>query len=118
VDELPTGMVTFLFSDIEGSTRLLRQLGSRYAEVLAKHRRLLRSAFRSHHGYELATEGDSFVVVFYRASDAVGARWTDNGRSRPLAGRGTARCVYEWGCTPERPSCRTAITWAWMCIVQ
>jgi predicted ATPase/class 3 adenylate cyclase len=73
IAELPTGTVTFLFSDVEGSTRLLRQLRGRYAEVLAEHQRLLRAAFDEHDGREVHTEGDAFFVAFARASDAIAA---------------------------------------------
>ena len=72
--ELPTGTVTFLFTDIEGSTKLLHELGGpRYAEVLAEHQRILREAFAAHHGREVDTQGDSFFVAFRRAKDAVSA---------------------------------------------
>src|SRR5919197_5011478 len=71
--ELPSGTVTFMFTDIEGSTRLLTRFGSRYAEVLAEHQRLLRAAFDEHGGPEVHTEGDAFFVAFARASDAVAA---------------------------------------------
>jgi predicted ATPase len=71
--ELPTGTVTFLFTDIEGSTRLLRELGDEYADVLAEHRRALREAWRQHDGVEVDTQGDAFFVAFARASDAVAA---------------------------------------------
>jgi class 3 adenylate cyclase len=71
--ELPTGTVTFLFTDIEGSTRLLRELGDAYAEALAEHRRLLREAFTVHGGVEVDTQGDAFFVAFARARDAVAA---------------------------------------------
>jgi predicted ATPase/class 3 adenylate cyclase len=64
---------TFLFSDIEGSTRLLRRLGDDYAGVLDDHRHRLRTAFKAHHGDERGTEGDSFFVVFERAGDAISA---------------------------------------------
>jgi class 3 adenylate cyclase/DNA-binding transcriptional regulator YiaG len=67
---LPTGTVTLLFTDIEGSTLLLQQLGERYASVLSEYRDLLRSAFRGHHGYEVDTQGDGFFVVFVRAREA------------------------------------------------
>jgi class 3 adenylate cyclase len=70
---LPTGTVTFLFSDIQGSTRLLQELGDGYAQVLAEHRRVLRTAFTAHNGVEIGTEGDSFFVAFAQASDAVAA---------------------------------------------
>ena len=52
--ELPTGTVTFLFTDIEGSTRLLHELGDDYATVLAEHRRILRQAFATHDGVDAA----------------------------------------------------------------
>ena len=71
--ELPTGTVTLLFTDIEGSTRLLNELGDRYPEVLAEHRRLLRAAFSSHHGVEVDTQGDAFFYVFASAKEAVSA---------------------------------------------
>lgn len=72
--EQPTGTVTLLFSDVEGSTRLLERLGTEpYAAVLEEHRRLLREAFAQHDGYEVGTEGDSFFVAFARAEDAVTA---------------------------------------------
>jgi class 3 adenylate cyclase len=70
---LPTGTVTFLFTDIEGSTRLLGELGDGYAEALAEHRRALREAWRRHEGVEVDTQGDAFFVAFARASDAVAA---------------------------------------------
>src|SRR6266567_2482578 len=68
---LPTGTVTFLFTDIEGSTRLLQQLGDRYARVLEECRRLLRVAFQEWNGHEVDTQGDAFFVAFARATDAV-----------------------------------------------
>src|SRR5439155_1644293 len=71
--ELPSGTVTFLFTDIEGSTRLLKQIGERYAEALRDHQRLLRTAFAAHDGHEIDTQGDSFFVAFRRAKDAVAA---------------------------------------------
>jgi predicted ATPase/class 3 adenylate cyclase len=70
---LPTGTVTLLFSDIECSTRLLRELGDRYGAALADHHRLLRRAFAEHGGVEVHTEGDAFFVAFARARDAVAA---------------------------------------------
>lgn len=65
--------MTFLFTDIEGSTRLLHELGDRYADVLAEHRRLLREAFGGHGGVEVDTQGDAFFYAFGRATDAVAA---------------------------------------------
>jgi YVTN family beta-propeller protein len=73
VSELPTGTVTFLFTDIEGSTQLLRRLGDYYGEVLREHQRLLRAAFQAHGGREVDTQGDSFFIAFRRAKDAVAA---------------------------------------------
>jgi hypothetical protein len=70
---LPTGTVTFLLSDIEGSTRLLQHLGDRYAGVLTEHRELLRAAFQQWGGYEIDTAGDGFFVAFDRATHAVTA---------------------------------------------
>jgi YVTN family beta-propeller protein len=69
--ELPSGTVTFLFTDVEGSTRLVKQLGEGYAAVLAEHQRLLREAFAQYGGHEIDTQGDSFFVAFRRARDAV-----------------------------------------------
>ncbi len=69
--KLPTGTVTLFFADMEGSTRLLQQLGERYADVLAEFRRLLRQVFVQCNGYEVDTQGDAFFVVFDRAIDAI-----------------------------------------------
>jgi YVTN family beta-propeller protein len=71
VRELPSGAVTYLFTDIEGSTRLVRQLRDRYADVLAEHQRLLREAFAQHGGHEIDTQGDAFFYVFSSAHAAV-----------------------------------------------
>jgi predicted ATPase/class 3 adenylate cyclase len=71
--EFPTGTVTFLFTDIEGSTKLLHELGDAYADALAEHRRVLRKAFARHGGVEVDTQGDAFFVAFARASDALAA---------------------------------------------
>jgi predicted ATPase/class 3 adenylate cyclase len=74
VRQLPTGTVTFLFSDIEGSTRLLDDLGPEgYASVLAEHRRRMRRVFASHGGVEVDTQGDAFFVAFPAAPDALAA---------------------------------------------
>src|SRR5215218_1010029 len=69
----PHGTVTFLFTDIEGSTRLLQELGAGYADVLAEHHRMLRGEFARHGGVEVGTEGDSFFVAFAKASEALAA---------------------------------------------
>ena len=71
--DLPTGTVTFLFTDIEGSTRLLDVLGDRYPALLESHQRILREAFGGRGGIDVSTEGDSFFVVFRTAPQAVAA---------------------------------------------
>ena len=73
MSELPRGTVTFLFTDIESSTRLLRERPDSYPRELAKHRANLRNAFRRHRGVEVDTQGDAFFVAFSRASDALAA---------------------------------------------
>ncbi len=70
---LPTGTVTFLFTDIEGATRLLDQLGDRYADLLAEYRRLLRTTFQEKGGQEVDTQGDALFAAFPRARDALSA---------------------------------------------
>ncbi len=70
---LPTGTVTFLFTDIEGSTRLLAALGDRYTTLLDTHDRILRSAIADHGGTEVNTEGDAFFAAFPSAVDALSA---------------------------------------------
>jgi class 3 adenylate cyclase len=71
--DLPRGTVTFLFTDIEGSTDLARKLGPDYGRVRSEHRRILREAFDRHSGHEIDTAGDGFFVAFERAADAVHA---------------------------------------------
>jgi predicted ATPase len=71
--DLPSGTVTLLFTDIEGSTRLLAELGDEYADALAEHRRVLRQAFERHGGVEVDTQGDAFFVAFRSAAAAVAA---------------------------------------------
>ena len=98
---LPTGTVTFLFTDIEGSTRLLKRLGERYGEVLVEHQRILRATFEGAAGREVDTQGDAFFVVFPRAKDAVAGalaaqrelhrnRWPDEVEVRVRMGMHTA----------------------------
>ena len=70
---LPSGTVTFLFTDVEGSTRLLKQLGPDYTELRAEHDRILRAAFEAHAGTEVDNQGDSFFAAFQTAKDAVAA---------------------------------------------
>jgi class 3 adenylate cyclase len=70
---LPGGTVTFVFTDVEGSTKLLQELGDDYAEVAREHRRIVREAFGTRGGTEIDTQGDSFFFSFPRARDAVAA---------------------------------------------
>ncbi len=71
--ELPSGTVTFVFTDIENSTSHLKRLGDAYAEVLGAHRRIVRDTFGAHEGVEIDTQGDAFFYVFRRARDAIAA---------------------------------------------
>jgi class 3 adenylate cyclase len=71
--ELPLGTVTFLFTDVEASTQLVRMLGDAWTEVLEQHRLILRKVFAEHGGAEVDTSGDSFFIAFSRASDAIRA---------------------------------------------
>ncbi|CAN5377133.1 hypothetical protein BH20ACT13_BH20ACT13_00650 [soil metagenome] len=70
---LPSGTVTFVFTDIEGSTELLKQLGNGYGDVLAVHRRIIRETFVAADGIEIDTQRDAFFFAFPRARDAVAA---------------------------------------------
>jgi YVTN family beta-propeller protein len=114
--DLPRGAVTFLFTDIEGSTRLVKQLRDRYGDALAAHRRLLREAFAKHGGHEVDTQGDAFFVAFASAREAVlaavdaqlalsGYPWPDDapikvrigihtGQASPVDGRYTGLAVH------------------------
>ena len=108
VPEPPKGTVTFLFTDIEGSTRLLQALGDAFAEVLEEQRRLLRAAFDAHEGREVDTAGDAFFVAFDRARDAIGAAiaaqkalrdhpWADGHRPRVRMGIHTGEPIEAGG---------------------
>jgi predicted ATPase/class 3 adenylate cyclase len=101
---LPTGTVTFFFSDIEGSTKLIQQLGERYPDVLLAHHTVLRRALAEHGGNELRTEGDSFFIVFGSALDACGGAaaaqkalgehaWPDGGQVRVRIGLHTGEAT-------------------------
>jgi predicted ATPase/class 3 adenylate cyclase len=72
-NRLPTGTLTFLFSDVEGSTGLLQRLAEGYKEVIELHARIIRSCLAAHSGIEVSTEGDSFFAVFTSAAEAVAA---------------------------------------------
>jgi predicted ATPase/class 3 adenylate cyclase len=70
-NQLPRGIITFLFTDIEGSTQLLQAIGPRYGDVLGEHHRLMREAVAKHEGIEISTEGDAFFVAFTSPADAI-----------------------------------------------
>lgn len=102
--ELPTGTVTFMFSDIEGSTRMVQKLGERWPDVLTQHCLILRSAITGNGGIELDTEGDSFFAVFSTADAAVRAAiegqralvahsWPEDGRVRVRMGIHTGHAL-------------------------
>jgi class 3 adenylate cyclase len=76
VTQLPSGTVTFLFSDIEGSTRLMQQLDDEWGEVLAAHNRIMRDAYSADGGREVDRQGDAFFAVFPRARNALAAAAT------------------------------------------
>jgi YVTN family beta-propeller protein len=106
--DLPSGAVTFLFTDIEGSTRLVKQLRERYGEVLHEHQRLLRAAFQAHGGHEVDTQGDSFFVAFSSAREALlaaveGQRallahtWPDGVRIKVRIGLHTGQAIASGG---------------------
>lgn len=71
--DLPTGTVTYLFTDIEGSTRLVQELGPQWTDLLTRHGRILREAIANGGGTELSNEGDAFFAVFPTASGAITA---------------------------------------------
>ena len=71
--QLPSGTVTFLFSDIEGSTQLLQALGEQYAGLLGAHSRIIESAVENNGGIVVSVDGDAYFCVFRKAADAVGA---------------------------------------------
>lgn len=95
--ELPAGTVTFVFTDLEGSTALLKQLGERYGDLLSQHRRIVRETFGAAGGSEIDTQGDAFFFAFPRAREAVtaavgvqrahvAASWPDGARVRVRIG--------------------------------
>src|SRR4029450_10715031 len=88
--DLPTGTVTFLFTDVEGSTKLLHSLGAEaYADALAEHRRVVRQACSSQGGVEVDTQGDAFFFAFPSAPGALtaAAAFTDALSSGPISVR-------------------------------
>ena len=114
--ELHRGTVTFLFTDIEGSTRLLQRLGGEYSEVLSEQQRILRAAFAAHGGYEVDSQGDSFFVSFQAAKDAVAAAVDGQ---RDLAAQvwpEGARSGCGWGCTRASRASAASDMWGSGCI--
>jgi class 3 adenylate cyclase len=109
VADLPAGTVTFVFTDIEGSTELLKALGDDYGAVLTAHRRIVRDAFGANSGIEMDTQGDAFFYVFPRARDAVAgvveaqrahaaATWPDGAEVRVRMGLHTGEpAIHEEG---------------------
>jgi len=102
--------VTFLFSDIEGSTRLVKALRERYARVLAEHRQLVRAAIAGHGGHEVDTQGDAFFAVFGQAEQAVlfWSRWwprvAPTLRSPPSCRSACGRSAHAWAASATRPA--------------
>jgi class 3 adenylate cyclase len=97
--DLPSGLVTFLFTDIEGSTRLAQLLGAQYRPVLAEHRQILRGALQAHDGVDLFTEGDSVFAAFPDANAAISA----------CAEAQQALSVHPWPDRAARPRVRMGL---------
>ena len=101
--ELPSGLVTFMFTDIEGSTRLARMLGDGYGRVLNAHRGVVRAALSNYAGAELFTEGDSFFVAFRDAAAAVSA----------CVAAQRALAAYPWPDADAAPRVRMGLHTGW-----
>jgi predicted ATPase/class 3 adenylate cyclase len=101
--ELPSGLVTFMFTDIEGSTRLARMLGEGYGSVLNAHRDLVRAALSNNAGVELFTEGDSFFVAFRDAGAAIAA----------CVAAQRALAAYPWPSADAEPRVRMGLHTGW-----
>src|SRR5438034_7540109 len=84
--QLPKGVLTMLFSDIEGSTKLLHEIGEQFGEVLADHHRVLREVWSAHDGIEVHADGDAFLVVFVDPRAAL----------RAAAAAQTALAAHPW----------------------
>ncbi len=106
---LPTGTVTFLFTDIEGSTRLLEAEQEAYRAALARHDALIRQAVVAHGGVVFQQAGDGFSRgVREPDAGACGRRWTARRRSSASRGARPASSACGWRCTPARSSCARA----------
>src|SRR5579862_5602882 len=101
--ELPGGTVTFIFTDIEGSTQLLQRLGDAYADVSRDHRRIVRESFGARGGTEIDTQGDSFFFSFPRARDAVRAAVETQRALRDHAWPGGAQVSVRMGLHTGEP---------------
>ena len=112
--ELPTGTVTFLFTDLEGSTRLWEEHPEAMKAALARHDEILRDAVAAHGGLIVKTTGDGVHAVFAAASDALTAAVAGQRglAAEPWARTRPGRCGYVWASTPARPSGATVTTTA------
>jgi class 3 adenylate cyclase len=112
---LPTGTVTFWFSDIEGSTRLLQRLGDGYGAVRDGYAAILREAIDGGGGVEVSSQGDSVFAAFASPGGRSGRRWRPSGPWPPTPGRWRIPWRFGWACTPGRGSWGGTTTWAWTC---
>ena len=101
---LPSGTVTFVFTDIEGSTRLLQELGDGYGDVVSAHRRIIRERFGEHGGTEMDTQGDAFFFSFTRARAAAEAAVSAQRALRDHAWPGGAQVRVRMGLHTGEPS--------------
>ena len=106
----PAGTITLLFTDLEGSTQLLRQFGVRYGDVLTEYRTLLRSIFTQYGGHEVDTQGDSFFVAFADPCGALGPPPTRRSRSSGIRGRAAQPSGFAWAYTRATRWSPTATT--------
>ena len=109
-DVQPSGTVTLVFTDVEGSTKLLEELGTEaFRDALGDHRRVVREAFGAHHGYEVDYEGDAFFYAFASAQAAVSAV------SEAMVGWKRVRSESASASTPASLLSTRPSTWAWTC---
>ena len=101
---LPTGTITFLFTDIEGSTELLQRVGDEpYGDILERHHRLVRECFTPRGGYEIDTQGDAFFVAFPDATSAVATSIAAQLAITAHVWPDADRSACAWGCTRANP---------------
>ena len=108
--DLPSGAVTFLFTDIEGSTRLVKQLRDRYGDVLAEHQRLLREAFEAHKATRSTRKATRSSWRSRAPATRCSQRWMVSGRSVPIRGPTGSKSGCAWDCTRVRRSLPAAGT--------